>query len=200
MLQAARIYFGLPRQYARRQHTTGRSRPDPGKRKVDDTAAPVLPSGSGHRDIRRNNLEVVLRHLSLLGPDSRAAIATRSGLTRSTVSRLVGELMELGLVGETGPDPGHGIGRPATRLELDGRHVLAVGAEINVDYLAVLVTDLAGREIYEQRRPYDAIAAPGPEHQRPGRAVRACLARSGRAARWPPACHRRPHRRRAGPD
>jgi len=130
---------------------------------VDETVVSVIPAGTRHREIRRNNLEVVLRHLSLAGPDSRASIAARAGLTRSTISRLVGELKDLGLVRETGPPQAQGIGRPATMLELDGRHVLAVGAEVNVDYLAVLVTDLAGRKIYEQRKAYDAIAD-GPDH------------------------------------
>jgi predicted NBD/HSP70 family sugar kinase len=130
--------------------------------KVDEIVRSVIPAGAGHREIRRNNLEVVLRHLSLAGPDSRASIASRAGLTRSTISRLVGELMSLGLVRETGSPSAQGIGRPATMLELDGRHILAIGAEVNVDYLAVLVTDLAGREIYEQRRAYDAIAG-GPD-------------------------------------
>jgi predicted NBD/HSP70 family sugar kinase len=134
---------------------------------VDETVVSVIPSGTGHREIRRNNLEVVLRHLSLGGSDSRASIAARAGLTRSTISRLVGELMDLGLVRETGPPRVQGIGRPVTLLELDGRHVLAVGAEVNVDYLAVLVTDLAGREVYEQRRAYDAIA------DGPGRSITA---------------------------
>jgi predicted NBD/HSP70 family sugar kinase len=155
---------------------------------VDETLAPVIPSGSGHREIRRNNLEVVLRHLSLVGPDSRASISARAGLTRSTVSRLVGELMDLGLVRETGAHPGPGIGRPAIQLELDGRHVLAVGAEINVDYLAVLVTDLAGREVYEQRQAYDAIAA-GPD-----RSITALagLCRAGLAALPVPPAGRHP--------
>ena len=130
---------------------------------MDETVVSVIPTGTGHREVRRNNLEVVLRHLSLAGRDSRASIASRAGLTRSTISRLVGELMDLGLVRETGPPLVQGIGRPATMLELDGRHVLAVGAEVNVDYLAVLVTDLAGRKVYEQRRAYDAIAD-GPGH------------------------------------
>ena len=131
--------------------------------KLDETVVSVIPTGTGHRDIRRNNLEVVLRHLSLAGPDSRASIAARAGLTRSTISRLVGELIDLGLVRETGPPQAQGIGRPVTMLELDGRHVLAVGAEVNVDYLSVLVTDLAGRKVYEQRRAYDAITD-GPDH------------------------------------
>ena len=123
---------------------------------------PAIPTGTGHGEIRRNNLEVVLRHLSLVGPDSRASIAARAGLTPSTVSRLVAELIDLGLVRETVPNRPHGIGRPATWLELDGRHILAIGTEINVDYLSVLVTDLAGREVFEQRLAFDATAA-GPE-------------------------------------
>jgi predicted NBD/HSP70 family sugar kinase len=123
---------------------------------------PVIPTGTGHGEIRRNNLEVVLRHLSVVGPDSRASIAARAGLTPSTVSRLVAELIDLGLVRETVPNRPHGIGRPATCLELDGRHILAIGTEINVDYLSVLVTDLAGREVFEQRLAFDATAA-GPE-------------------------------------
>jgi predicted NBD/HSP70 family sugar kinase len=125
-----------------------------------------IPSRAGHGDVRRNNLEVVLRHLSVVGTDSRARIAARTGLTPSTVSRLVGELMDLGLVREAGADgdssPRRPPGRPATQLELDGRHVLALGAEINVDYIAVLGNDLAGRKLHETRQPFDAVSA-GPE-------------------------------------
>lgn len=126
---------------------------------MDKTVASVVPSGTSHREVRRNNLEVVLRHLSLTGPDSRASIAARARLTRSTISRLTGELIDLGLVRESGSGAVQGIGRPATLLELDGRHILALGAEVNVDYLAVLVADLAGRKIYEQRIAFDAVAA-----------------------------------------
>src|SRR5215831_20731762 len=93
----------------------------------------VIPQRAGHNDIRRNNLELVLRHLAAVGPDTRAGIAARAGLTRATVSRLVADLIELGLVRESGRDPGGRAGRPGTRLELDGHHVLAIGAEVNVD-------------------------------------------------------------------
>jgi predicted NBD/HSP70 family sugar kinase len=119
----------------------------------------VIPPRAGHNDIRRNNLEVVLRHLSAVGPDSRAGIAARAGLTRATVSRLVAELIELGVVRETGRDGGGRAGRPSTRLEL-GANVLAIGTEVNVDYLSVLVIDLAGREVLRDRRPFDATVGP----------------------------------------
>jgi predicted NBD/HSP70 family sugar kinase len=123
------------------------------------SSAPVIPQRAGHNDIRRNNLEVVLRHLAAVGPDSRAAIAARAGLTRATVSRLVAELIELGVVRETGRDGGGRAGRPSTRLEL-GDGVVAIGTEVNVDYLSVLVIDLAGREVLRERRAFDASVGP----------------------------------------
>jgi predicted NBD/HSP70 family sugar kinase len=149
-----------------------------------------IPSRAGHGDVRRNNLEVVLRHLSVMGADSRASIAARTGLTPSTVSRLVGELMDLGLVREADGDgdssPRRSPGRPATLLELDGRRVLALGAEINVDYIAVLGNDLAGRKLYETRRPFDAVSA-GPARSTEalvsvcGQAIAAVTAAAGAA-------------------
>ena len=117
-----------------------------------------IPERADHGAIRRNNLEVVLRHLSLLGPASRATIAKRAGLSPATVSRLVAELAELHLVREIGLEQPSGAGRPGARLELDRRHLLALGAEINVYSLTVIVTDLAGSLVYEHRQPLDALA------------------------------------------
>jgi predicted NBD/HSP70 family sugar kinase len=134
---------------------------------VPDRRSFTIPARAGHTDIRRNNLEVVLRHLWAAETASRAGIAARAGLTRATVSRLVAELIDLGLVNETGTASGQGQGRPATQLAVTGRHVLAIGAEINVDYLAVLAVDLANREVYQERRPFDAQRAG------PARSVRA---------------------------
>jgi predicted NBD/HSP70 family sugar kinase len=119
----------------------------------------VIPKRAGHNDIRRNNLELVLRHLSAVGADSRAGIASRAGLTRATVSRLVAELIELGLVRESGQDRDGRAGRPGTVLEL-GDGVLAIGMEINVDYLSVLVIDLSRREVLRERRVFDAAVGP----------------------------------------
>lgn len=129
---------------------------------MGDRPVRAVPLPAGHADIRHNNLAVVLRVLAVHGAGSRAGIAARTGLGPSTVSRLVGELIELGLVQEAGTDHTRRAGRPATLLEFDGRHVLALGAEINVDYLAVVGTDLANRTVYEAQVAFDAVAA-GPD-------------------------------------
>ena len=84
-------------------------------------------------------------------PRSRASVAAETGLTRGTVSSLVGELIELDLLRETGEDEHVGrVGRPAQTLEL-GDRIVAIGLEINVDYLAVCVEDLTGTIRYERR-------------------------------------------------
>jgi predicted NBD/HSP70 family sugar kinase len=96
-------------------------------------------------DIRRHNLSLVMREVAERGPRSRATLALETGLNKSTVSSLVAELAELGLVRESGEEERPGaVGRPAQNVELDPDGPLVLGLEINVDYLAVWVADLAG--------------------------------------------------------
>ena len=113
--------------------------------------------------VRRANLGAVLRHIAAGGPCSRARVAAETGLTRGTVSSLVAELIDLGLLRETGEDESPGrVGRPAQTLELADVAV-AVGLEINVDYLAVSLEDLTGQIRYERQIFVDnRRSAPGP--------------------------------------
>jgi predicted NBD/HSP70 family sugar kinase len=105
------------------------------------------PAGlANQRAVRRHNLGVVLRHLSDHGPRSRATIALETGLNKTTVSSLVTELIGLGLVVERGLEQRGTVGRPGQVVELSGDGVVALGLEINVDYLAVRALDLTGAE------------------------------------------------------
>ena len=56
---------------------------------------------ANQRSVRRHNLGVVLRRVADAGRLSRAAIAQETGLNKTTVSSLVGELIDLRLVRET---------------------------------------------------------------------------------------------------
>src|SRR6266508_2174256 len=104
-----------------------------------------------HVSLRRNNLSVVLRHVRELGPRSRARIAADTGLNKATVSSLV--------------------------AELDGSGVCGVGAEINVDYLAVTALDLAGDTVSERRVPMDvAHLGPGTTLDRLAELIREAVA------------------------
>ena len=101
---------------------------------------------ANQRSVRRHNLGVVLRHVAERGPRSRAAIAQETGLNKTTVSSLIGELLEFGLVRETELELRGTVGRPALPVELSGHRVAGLGLEIGVDFLAARATDLTGAE------------------------------------------------------
>ncbi|WP_433875809.1 ROK family protein [Sinomonas atrocyanea] len=112
-------------------------------------------------DVRRRNLALVL---SRLGPDavaSRAEIAAATGLTKASVSSLVADLLETGLLEELGVTRGGERGRPGVGLALNPRRG-ALGAEVNVDYLAVGVLDLRGQlRVHETVEASNQGRAPG---------------------------------------
>jgi len=101
---------------------------------------------ANQRSVRRHNLGVVLRHVAERGPRSRAAIAQETGLNKTTVSSLVGELIGFGLVRETEVELRGTVGRPALPVELSGRRVVGLGLEVGVDFLAARAADLTGDE------------------------------------------------------
>ncbi len=112
--------------------------------------------------VRRSNLGLVLRHIRDHGARSRARIAAETGLNKATVSSLVAELVERGLLRDGALVRDGQIGRPGQRVELDGRGICGVGVELGVGSAAVLILDLAGRVLVDQRRALD-VAALGPE-------------------------------------
>jgi predicted NBD/HSP70 family sugar kinase len=130
------------------------------------------------RSIRRANLSTVLRHVATDGPRSRATIALETGLNKTTVSSLVAELMGAELLVETGEDEQPGsVGRPARTVRLNGEAIAAVGLEVNVDYLAVCVTDLSGRVLQRRRVEADnAGTRPAPVLTRLARLARTAIA------------------------
>ncbi|WP_242653785.1 ROK family transcriptional regulator [Klenkia soli] len=108
--------------------------------------------------MRSANLAAVLACLRDDGPRSRAQLAAGTGLTKATVSSLVGELVDRGLVSEGGLLRPGSVGRPGTLVELAGRGTCGIGVEINVDYLAVLVLDVAGEVRRQARVALDTAA------------------------------------------
>ncbi|MBX7550991.1 ROK family transcriptional regulator [Streptomyces sp. NPDC004232] len=108
------------------------------------------PPGSGRtlpdtqQGMRRRNLARVMHAVSAEGSLSRAAVASRIGLTRAAVSTLVDELIRWRLLEELGPERPGRVGRPGSALAVSGRGPAGIGAEIGVDHLAVCAVDLRG--------------------------------------------------------
>jgi predicted NBD/HSP70 family sugar kinase len=97
------------------------------------------------RSVRHHNRGLVLRQVADAGPRSRARLALETGLNKSTVSSIVAELIEAGLLRESpGEERSGAVGRPPQSVELDPAGPFVLGLEVNVDYLAVWASDLAG--------------------------------------------------------
>ena len=114
-------------------------------------------AGSGGSDqgtVRRANLALVLRSLRDSGARSRARLAADLGLNKGTVSSLVSELIDRGLVREGSAERG-AVGRPGTIVEINGGGAFGIGAEINVQHVTTLAVDLAGQTVSERRTTMD---------------------------------------------
>ena len=107
--------------------------------------AKVLPSQA-----RAHNRSVVLGLLFHEGPVSRADLARATGLTRVTVSEIVGDLLTDGLVAELGLRPEGRVGKPAMMVGLRAaeHHVVAVDLQ-RLPAARVAVLDLSGTVVSE---------------------------------------------------
>ncbi len=100
--------------------------------------------------VREINLSSVLRLISHEAPISRAQLAARIGLNKSTISSLVEDLLDRRLIHETGMNS-VGTGRPATLLEINPKAGCMVGAELGVDFVAIVLTDFAGTILWRKQ-------------------------------------------------
>ena len=100
---------------------------------------------------RAHNRSMVLQHLFHAGPSSRADLARSTGLTRVTISDLVGELMAADLVEEAGVANQTRVGKPATliRMRTDEFAIVAVDVADDLEMRGA-VLNLTG-DILERR-------------------------------------------------
>lgn len=118
--------------------------------------APVAggpPKGRSIAGVKSHNLRAVLLTLLQRGATPRVHLARLTGLSSTTITNLVAELLEDGIVVEAGRDgAGEGqsapvrphTGRPPRQLRLVPSARCAVGIHIGVDTLHVGVADLFG--------------------------------------------------------
>lgn len=121
---------------------------------VRDGWSATSTGGADQGTVRRANLSLVLRSLREGGARSRARLAADLGLNKATVSSLVTELRERGLVREGSAERGS-VGRPGTIVEIDGAGAYGLGAEINVHHVSTRAVDLAGTVVSERRTSVD---------------------------------------------
>jgi predicted NBD/HSP70 family sugar kinase len=107
--------------------------------------------GQRSETVRRANLGTIVRELHEAGPLSRSELVARTGLTRSAIRKLTGELVAAGLVTQERGAPLGTPGRPSPLVYPDPRRTAVLALEIAVDSLAVAVVGLGGQVIVSER-------------------------------------------------
>ncbi|SCY20755.1 Sugar kinase of the NBD/HSP70 family, may contain an N-terminal HTH domain [Microbacterium sp. LKL04] len=97
-------------------------------------------------EIRDASRREIVRALVVGGTATRNDLARSTGLSAATVSNLVTELREAGLIADAGTDNA-GTGRPTTVLRIDGEGGSFLGIDVAETYIRAVVFDAALTEI-----------------------------------------------------
>jgi N-acetylglucosamine repressor len=107
-----------------------------------------------HQGTREHNVRLVMRALAGLGPISRADIARRTDLTRTTVSDVVSQLAVAGLVQEIGRGPSSGGKAPILlQIPRDARQL--IGVHVGEGQVRGAIVNLAGDISHRERLTLD---------------------------------------------
>jgi len=110
-----------------------------------------LPAKATHAQTRQHNQRLVLRTVYDFGPISRAEVARSTGLTRTTVGDVVGELLDEGMVEEVGRGPSTG-GKSPILLSIIGDARQVIGLDLGESVFSGALVNLRGdvRRVVEQ--------------------------------------------------
>ncbi len=114
-----------------------------------------LPKAANQSLVREMNTSIIMDRIRLNAPLSRSDLATQTGLTRSTVSLIIDRLIDLGFVHETTIRHDPKVGRPGTLLQFNPSGGFAVGMELGVDFITVVVTNFISEVLWRDRQDSD---------------------------------------------
>jgi predicted NBD/HSP70 family sugar kinase len=113
----------------------------------------ALPSGQRSETVRRANLSAIVRQLHLHGAQSRSELVARTGLTRTAIRALIGELVAGDLVVEEPGEPDGTAGRPSPLVRPRTGAIVVLALEIAVDSFAAALIGVGGETIAKVRIP-----------------------------------------------
>jgi len=119
-------------------------------------ASPNAYAGANHSSVKRSNRATIFRAIRALGPIARIALARQTTLNAGTVTNIVDELLDAGLVSETGQGISR-VGRRPVLLEVNPTARYAIGIDIARDAISGAIVDLVGRQhghLYEAAGPW----------------------------------------------
>lgn len=107
--------------------------------------------GNSNDRVRRHNLSLVLRLVHQSRGVARSSLTRQTGLNRSTIAALVGELVERKLVVEVEPDASRQVGRPSP-IALPAPNAVVIAVNPEIDAITVAVVGLGGTVLKRLRR------------------------------------------------
>ena len=107
--------------------------------------------GQRSETVHRANLSAIVRRLHEQGPRSRSELVAATGLTRSAIRALVGELAAAGLAAEQDAIRLGTPGRPSPIVELVPTSAVVLTLEILVDSIAAAIVGLGGETLAHVR-------------------------------------------------
>lgn len=128
--------------------------------------------------MREMNRTVILDVIRDEGSISRAAIAKRTRLSRSTVSSIITELIDAQLVTEVGQGRSSGGRRPIL-LKFNYAAGYVVGVDLGATHIIVLVADLNGQVVARTETDFSVAVGPEIGLDQIAETVRLCLDQAG---------------------
>lgn len=117
-------------------------------------------AGYNSTSVRRHNRSVVLQAVLRHGPTSRAYLAQLTGRKPATISSLVAELIEEGILEETGSIGRSATGRPRITLEFAPGGAYVIGVHLGVEEIAVGLVSERGQICQETSFRRSALLGP----------------------------------------
>ncbi len=116
--------------------------------------------GSNINQVKEHNLRALLRSLLHEGSLSRVQLAQKTGLSATTISNLVDELVASGIVSECADEAlpeERRVGRPPSSLCLSASSRYAIGVHMRVGIYRVALVDLRGQVIDHTESEFSTI-------------------------------------------
>jgi hypothetical protein len=113
-------------------------------------SGPTSSAGQNRENIRQHNLSIIMNLLYKGGTLARSQLTSVTGLNRSTISDLVVELEELGIITQSEAVTSGGVGRPSLSVS-PSDNIVAFAVNPEIDATTVAVVTLSG-EIVDKRR------------------------------------------------
>jgi predicted NBD/HSP70 family sugar kinase len=117
-------------------------------------------AGQNRENIRQHNLSIIMGLLYKSGTLARSQLTSATGLNRSTISDLVVELEELGIITQSDAQVSGNVGRPSLSVS-PSDNVVAFAVNPEIDATTVAVVSLSGEII--ARRRYATKIQPAPQ-------------------------------------